>query len=175
MSEIAIRDVAMRFATRHGEVRALERISVTVPDGQFACVVGQSGCVFNERVVGSVRDPVEEEVRRGAVGLTCATPFEAEVMSAVSDDILVAYPPVGSARADRLARLARVAGTVVLEAIVTAEGKVAEIKVISGHPLLVDAAIECVKQWEYEPTLLNGVPTPVILTARVHFQAAPLS
>ena len=75
----------------------------------------------------------------------------------------------------KLARQARVAGTVVLEAIVTAEGKVAQIKVISGHPLLVDAAIECVKQWEYEPTLLNGVPTPVILTAKVHFQSAPVS
>jgi protein TonB len=75
----------------------------------------------------------------------------------------------------KLARQARVAGTVVLEAIVTADGKVAEIKVISGHPLLVDAAINCVKQWEYEPTLLNGVPTPVILTAKVHFQTAPLS
>jgi protein TonB len=52
---------------------------------------------------------------------------------------------------------------------------VAEIKVVSGHPLLVEAAINCVKQWEYEPTLLNGVPTPVILTAKVHFQTTPLS
>jgi protein TonB len=75
----------------------------------------------------------------------------------------------------RLARQARVAGTVVLEAVVTAEGKVAEIKLISGHPLLVQAAIDCVKQWEYEPTLLNGVATPVILTAKVHFQTAPIS
>jgi protein TonB len=75
----------------------------------------------------------------------------------------------------RLARQARVSGTVVLEAIVTAEGKVADIKVISGHPLLLQAAIDCVKQWEYEPTQLNGVPTPVILTAKVHFQKAPIS
>jgi D-serine deaminase-like pyridoxal phosphate-dependent protein len=46
-----------------------------------------------------------EQLRRGAVGLTCATPFEAEVMSGVCDDILVAYPPVGPARANRLAAL----------------------------------------------------------------------
>ena len=45
-----------------------------------------------------------EQLRRGAVGLTCATPFEAEVMTAVSDDLLVAYPPV-AARASRLAAL----------------------------------------------------------------------
>ncbi|HLH31696.1 MAG TPA: energy transducer TonB, partial [Terriglobia bacterium] len=78
------------------------------------------------------------------------------------------YPP--------LASRARVSGTVLLEATLTAEGKVEQIKVISGHPLLVDAAIQCVKQWEYEPTYLNGVAIPVILTARVHFlQASPIS
>jgi protein TonB len=74
-----------------------------------------------------------------------------------------------------LARMARITGTVVLEAIVTESGTVAEIKVVSGHPLLLEAAINCVKQWEYEPTLLNGVPTAVILTAKVHFQTAPIS
>lgn len=47
-----------------------------------------------------------EQLHRGASGLTCATPREAEVMSAVSQDILVAYPPVGRARADRIAHLA---------------------------------------------------------------------
>jgi len=46
-----------------------------------------------------------EQLRRGAVGLTCATPFEAEVMSGVCDDLLVAYPPVGQPRASRLASL----------------------------------------------------------------------
>jgi protein TonB len=67
-------------------------------------------------------------------------------------------------------------GTVVLEATVTAQGTVEEIRIVSGHPLLVQAAIDCVKQWQYEPTLLNGVPTPIILTARVHFdRAGPFS
>ena len=47
----------------------------------------------------------EEQLRRGAVGVTCATPFEAEVMSGVCGDILVAYPPVGSPRAARLAAI----------------------------------------------------------------------
>src|SRR5215216_331236 len=46
-----------------------------------------------------------EQIKRGAVGVTCATPFEAEVMSNVCDDVLVAYPPVGVARAVRLATL----------------------------------------------------------------------
>jgi len=74
-----------------------------------------------------------------------------------------------------LAAKARVAGMVVLEAVVTAEGDVDEIRVVSGHPLLVEAAIECVKQWKYEPTLLNGVPVAVILTAKVSFNYRPIS
>ena len=77
------------------------------------------------------------------------------------------YPP--------LASKARVSGIVVLEATLTAQGTVEEIRVISGHPLLVEAAIAAVKQWQYEPTLLNGVPVPVILTAKVHFNRAPIS
>jgi protein TonB len=77
------------------------------------------------------------------------------------------YPP--------LASKARVSGTVVLEATLTAQGVVDQIRVVSGHPLLTEAAIDAVKQWQYEPTLLNGVPVPVILTARVHFNSAPLS
>ena len=66
-------------------------------------------------------------------------------------------------------------GTVVLEATLTAQGTVDEIRVISGHPLLVQAAIDCVRQWIYEPTYLNGDPVPVILTAKVHFMTAPTS
>jgi protein TonB len=74
-----------------------------------------------------------------------------------------------------LASKARISGLVVLEATLTVEGTVEEIHVVSGHPLLIDAAIACVKQWVYEPTLLNGVPVPVILTAKVRFERAPQS
>jgi protein TonB len=80
-------------------------------------------------------------------------------------------PPVYPVLASR----ARVSGVVVLEATLTAQGTVSEIRVISGHPLLIQAAMDCVKQWQYEPTLLNGSPVPVILTARVTFSRAPIS
>jgi D-serine deaminase-like pyridoxal phosphate-dependent protein len=63
-----------------------------------------------------------EQLRRGAVGLTCATAFEAEVMSDVCDDILVAYPPVGARRASRLAALpATVKLTVALDSLTAIE------------------------------------------------------
>lgn len=56
------------------------------------------------------------QLSRGARGLTCATPFEAEIMSSVCDDLLVAYPPVGAARAQRIASLpAHVRVTVALD------------------------------------------------------------
>jgi protein TonB len=71
----------------------------------------------------------------------------------------------------KLASQARVAGTVVLEATLMPDGTVQEIRVISGHPLLVQAAIDSVKQWRYEPTMLNGAPVSVILTATVHFRS----
>ena len=64
----------------------------------------------------------EQQLNRGAVGVTCATPYEAEVMSEVCDDILVMYPPVGARRAQRLAELAeRVTLTVALDSSSAAE------------------------------------------------------
>ncbi|HEY5219885.1 MAG TPA: alanine racemase [Gemmatimonadaceae bacterium] len=59
-----------------------------------------------------------EQLNRGAIGLTCATPLEAEIMAATCSDLLIAYPPVGAPRARRLAALpATVAVTVALDSI----------------------------------------------------------
>jgi protein TonB len=71
------------------------------------------------------------------------------------------YPP--------LARQARIQGTVVLSAIIDKEGKVAQLSVVSGHPLLVQAALDAVKQWRYKPTLLNGDAVEVDTTISVTF------
>ncbi|HYR87595.1 MAG TPA: energy transducer TonB [Terriglobia bacterium] len=71
------------------------------------------------------------------------------------------YPPIASK--------ARVSGTVVMEAILTEDGTVDQIRVISGHPFLIEAAMSCVKHWKYEPTLLNGIAVRVVLTAKVNF------
>ncbi len=71
------------------------------------------------------------------------------------------YPPI--------ARAARVSGKVILQAHIDEEGSVEAIDVLSGHPLLVDAAVSAVRQWKYSPTLLNGEPVPVIGTITVIF------
>jgi protein TonB len=71
------------------------------------------------------------------------------------------YPP--------LARQARIQGNVVLHAIIDKDGRVAQLEVVSGHPLLVQAALDAVKQWLYKPTLLNGDPVEVDTTITVTF------
>ncbi len=65
---------------------------------------------------------------------------------------------------------ARVQGFVILECTISPEGKVVAVKTLRGVPLLDEAAIEAVRQWEYTPTLLNGVPVPVIMTVTVKFK-----
>jgi periplasmic protein TonB len=68
-----------------------------------------------------------------------------------------------------LARQSRIQGTVVIEAIIDEHGNVIEEKVISGHPLLIPAAMKAVSERKYEPTVLDGQPTPVDLRVEVNF------
>jgi protein TonB len=69
-----------------------------------------------------------------------------------------------------LAVTARMQGTVVVEATINERGRVVNVNLVQGAPLLTDAALEAVKKWVYTPTLVNGVPTSVIMTVTVHFR-----
>lgn len=69
-----------------------------------------------------------------------------------------------------IARAAKVQGVVVVECTLTPEGRVANVRVLRGHPLLDAAASHAVTQWVFTPTLLNGVPVPVIMTVTVKFE-----
>ncbi len=68
-----------------------------------------------------------------------------------------------------LAKQARIQGSVVLHAIIDKDGTVTQLEVVSGHPLLVQAALQAVKQWRYQPTQLNGEPVEVDTTITVNF------
>ncbi len=76
------------------------------------------------------------------------------------------YPPV--------ARMARIEGTVRLEAVIGTDGRVENLKVLSGHPLFLKAAVDAVSRWRYQPTLLNGEPVEVLTEIDVIFQLAGL-
>jgi protein TonB len=71
------------------------------------------------------------------------------------------YPP--------LARQARVQGIVVLSAMISREGKIENLQVVSGHPMLVQSAIDAVRQWRYRPYYLNNEPVEVETQVTVNF------
>ena len=79
--------------------------------------------------------------------------------AALVDRVAPVYPP--------LARQTRVSGTVKLHAVVSKDGAVQQLEVLSGHPLLVPSALDAVRQWKYRPTLLNGEPVEVDTTIDV--------
>ena len=95
-----------------------------------------------------------------------ATPQRVRVSQGVSQGLLIhkvqpAYPP--------LARQARIQGTVHLGALIGTDGRIAGLHVSSGHPLLVGAAMEAVRQWVYRPTMLNGDPVEVVTQVDINF------
>ncbi|MGH7552486.1 MAG: energy transducer TonB [Longimicrobiales bacterium] len=116
------------------------------------------GVVFND---GSVmRDPVppppapreREPVR---VGGAITRPERLH-------DVPPVYPTV--------ARVARLEGTVILEAVIGTDGTVRDVRVLRSVSLLDNAAIEAVRQWVFTPTRLNGEPVPVVMTVTVTFR-----
>jgi protein TonB len=87
-----------------------------------------------------------------------ATPQRVRVSQGVSQGLLIkkiqpSYPP--------LARQARIQGQVLLQAEISKDGTIQNLRLISGHPMLAPAAIEAVKQWRYKPYYLNGEPVEV--------------
>jgi TonB family protein len=67
------------------------------------------------------------------------------------------------------ARAAQVQGTVILQATISKDGMVQDLVIISGHPLLNDAAVQAVRQWRYRPQMVSGQAIPVITTITVNF------
>jgi TonB family protein len=105
-----------------------------------------------------------------AVGMGSA-PGRIQIGEAVQQQMLIrrvdpVYPP--------LAQQARIQGVVRLNVLISREGTVVNVTVVSGHPLLTAAAIDAVRQWVYRPTLLNGTPVEVLTTASVPFNLDPV-
>lgn len=68
-----------------------------------------------------------------------------------------------------LARQVRVQGQVVLRAMISREGEIENLQVLSGHPMLAQAAVDAVRQWRYRPYVLNGEPVEVETQVTVNF------
>ncbi len=111
-------------------------------------------------VLGSVMSSVPTAVPKAA------TPQRVRVSQGVSQGLLIhkvtpQYPP--------LAQQARIQGTVVLQALIGKDGTIQNLHVISGHPMLTNAALAAVKEWQYKPYYLNGEPVEVETTINVNF------
>ena len=69
----------------------------------------------------------------------------------------------------KLAKQVHIQGTVKLAALIDDTGTVERLKLISGHPFLVKATFDAVKQWLYQPAMYNGVPVAVVTIIEVRF------
>ena len=76
-------------------------------------------------------------------------------------DVKPVYPAIAQA--------AHVTGVVMIEATIGPDGKVLDANIVRSIPMLDQAALDAVRQWEYVPTLLNGVPVPVLMTVTINF------
>lgn len=123
-----------------------------IPGGQLGGVIG--GIVSSTSSLAAVPK------------LVPVTPQRVRISQGVTKGLCIhrvepPYPP--------LARAARVQGDVVLNAIIDVNGQITNLQLVSGHPMLVPAAIDAVKQWRYKPYLLNGQPVEVETTITVIF------
>lgn len=98
---------------------------------------------------------------------TPAAPQRVRISQGITKGLLIhrVEPPYPT-----LARQARVQGEVVLKAIISTNGEIQDLQLVSGHPMLVPAAIAAVREWRYKPYLLNGQPVEVETTITVIFQ-----
>jgi protein TonB len=120
-----------------------------VAGGQMGGVIG--GVIGGVGAAPPPPKPTQTRIRQGG-----------QVQAAkLMNKVQPLYPP--------LARQTRISGTVRLHAIIAKNGTVEQLEVISGHPLLVQAALDAVRQWKYQATTLNGEPVEVDTTIDVIF------
>ncbi len=122
-----------------------------IPGGQLGGVIG--GIISSTPTAIAI--PKLEPVKRIRVS-------QGVTRGMVIHKVEPAYPPI--------ARGARIAGVVQLKAIVGKDGDIKELQVVNGHPMLIPAALDAVKQWRYRPYLLNGEPVEVETNITVTFQ-----
>jgi TonB family protein len=178
LSDQAERDLLSRLPFKQGDVLAadsFERIQKAVHDYDEHLTVG--------RMMGRGDNPT--------ANIMIVAPGGERVMTAAASSLSAASvppPPPGTQRITiggnvqqaklvrqpkpeypALAKQARISGVVHLQVVIAADGTVKDIALLSGHPLLVPPSMEAVKQWQYQPTLLNGQPVEVLTQVDVNF------
>jgi TonB family protein len=156
-----------------------EQASLATDPVQREALLREADVLFN-KAIEARRQTAEARVSGGTLGLSQPvliapgppppppppSPPPQRIGSDVAQANLInqvapVYPP--------LARAARLQGTVVMQVLIDRQGAIANVSVISGHELLVDAAVDAVKKWRYKPVLLNGQPIDVVTTITANF------
>jgi len=124
-------------------------------------------------VSGGVKGGVQGGVVGGVLGGVADSQdikkFEGDAVRAVGDIKPPKLVKMVNPVYPQIARQARVEGTVIVEAKADEQGSIVEVRVLRSIPILDQAAIEAVKQWKYEPLVIDGKPRKVIFTATVNF------
>lgn len=146
---------------------AVERGMAELLDG-LPVLTGTAGTGVTEGIVGSMEvrlpppaEPKKPEKVAPVVALERLVVGGDVMSSRLIQQVKPVYPEI--------ARRARIEGVVQLRGVITREGRIAQLKVLSGHPMLVKAALEAVSQWVYSPTLLNQRPVEVEAPIEVRF------
>jgi len=158
--------------------RIPDKIAILVdpPDAATAAWTVESGSLesYRNAAAGQWLDRILSGIRTPAVAAE-APRVHAPVVSAparvkVGGLVKMARPVYQPApKYPALAKAARISGTVELVGVIGVDGRLRELRVLKGHPLLVGAALEAVRQWIYEPTHLNGEPVEVEAPISVNF------
>lgn len=175
LSDAARTDLLSRLPVREGDTLSPERTNEAmkiVHDFDSHLSFGVRGVGNNESQL-VIAAPGSYPSIAGMVG---SVPLRTEAVAAPAGSIrvggneqqakLISQPrPIYPA----LAKQARISGTVTMQVLIGKDGHVENMSLVKGHPLLASAALDAVKDWVYEPTLLNGNPVEVLTTVDVNF------
>jgi periplasmic protein TonB len=161
-SAVIVRSPGALVAPVHVPTQILPGDDGTLPPSDTGGVGTGTEVGTHDGVPGGILN----EVLRRPPTVPAATPLRRIVISVLSEGNLVrrvdpVYPS--------LAKAAGVQGDVILQAVIARDGSIEQLQSVSGHPMLVPAALDAVRQWRYRPYLLNGQPVEVETQITVRF------
>jgi len=144
----------------------IETVAGGVPGGIPAAAVGFGAGFSNGLSLAPPPPPPPPKIVEAAPPPPPALPRRIKIGGDVQAGLLLQeIPPVYPSPA----RQRNISGTVILAAVIGTDGKIKNLTAVSGHPLLVAAAMKVVPRWVYRPTVLNGAPVEVITQIELHF------
>lgn len=127
---------------------------------------GVTGGVVGGVPGGSANGVIGGLVNSAAPPPKVATPQKVRVSSGVAEGLKINAP---NPTYPQMAKIAHIQGDVVLQAVIAKNGSIENLRAVSGHPILIQAALDAVRQWKYKPYVLNGEPVEVETQITVKF------